>query len=422
VSVTNGGSIVTTYWKSVPYPCPISAGEVANVRQPTERASTLPARAYHDSAVFDWEREAIFAQDWLYAGRADQAAGPGDYFLTAVNGQNLVIVRGDDNVLRAFHNVCRHRGATIVQEPCGQLVRFQCPYHAWVYDLQGKLRAPRYTSTLEEFDPAGFGLYPVQLETWQGMVFVSLSPEPVSFAHYLGDLPGHFSRYQLDELRLARRLEYDVAANWKIVAENFSECYHCPGVHPLLNHLTPYNLGENLPGDGLWSGAWMILTGGSESMSIDGKLHQRPLLPGTRPEDRERVYYAWVWPSMLLTVQPECMVIHQVVPVNAERSLITCDLFFHPEAIAAPGFDPSGPAEFWDLTNREDWHVCELQQRGTASMAWTPGRYSAMEGETHKFDALVADRYANDGVRTIIEVKAKAELTATARSQPDLRS
>jgi Rieske 2Fe-2S family protein len=178
-------------------------------------------------------------------------------------------------------------------------------------------------------------------------------------------------------------------------------------VHPLLNHLTPYDLGGFLPGDGHWAGSWMEITGDNVTLSMDGTSAGRPYLPGTRPEDVRRVYYVWIWPNVLFSLHPDYLMIHRAVPLEPGRTTVICDLYFHPDAISTLEFDPSGAADFWNLTNRQDWHVCELQQLGTASLDYTPGRYSSIEHMTHRFDALVADRYADDGRRTVLERVAK---------------
>ena len=388
---------------------PISAAEVAATRQPTERAHMLPPRAYHDPEVFQFELESWFTSAWLFVGREEDAPATGSYFLTEIAGENVVVVRGNDGRLRAFHNVCRHRGATILEEPAGQLVRFQCPYHAWIYDLEGQLRPPRHTDTLQNFECAANGLFSVALATWQGMIFLNLARDAATFGDHIGEFPTHFDRFPLADLRRAKRMEYDVRANWKALMENYAECYHCPGVHPLLNRLTPYDLGGYLPGAGNWAASWMELIGDAETLSIDGGLHGRAPMPGMTDADKRRVYYAWIWPNMLFSLHPDYLMTHQVWPIDAEHSKVICELYFHPDLLAQPDFDPSGPSEFWDLTNRQDWHVCELQQAGTASRAYTPGRYSAIERMVHSFDALVADRYADDGVRTEVTRPAQKE-------------
>ncbi len=384
-------------------PSPVAAAEVAGVRRPTIEAHLLPPRVFHDPAILAYEQEAWFAAGWVCVGREEDAAEPGAYVLTQVAGESLIVVRGNDGVLRAFHNVCRHRGATMVTEPCGKLVRFQCPYHAWIYDLEGKLRPPRYTDTLVDFDPAEHGLIPVSLATWQGFVFVNGAVDAQPLMAYLNDLPAYLARYDLAGLKRTERMEYDVAANWKAIIENYSECYHCPGVHPLLNKITPYNLGAWLPSKGPWNGSWMEVTGDHETLSLDGATHGRPDLPGTQPEDHKRVYYFVVWPNLLLSLHPDYLMAHQVWPVEPGRTRVVCEWFFPPAAMAQPGFDPSDAVGFWDLTNRQDWEVCELQQQGTRSRAYTPGRYSAMESGVHAFDLMVADRYAADGVVSSFE-------------------
>ncbi len=387
----------------IPHPapaCPVSADEVQPTRVPTEQAHTLPGRVYHDPAIHEWEVDQWFRHDWLLIGREGDVPDTGHFFRCEVVGEQVVIVRGDDSVLRAFFNVCRHRGATLVEESNGRMVRFQCPYHAWTYDLEGRLRQPRHTDTLENFSCESFSLIPVRCETWGGFVFVNLDPAAAGLDEHLGEFPSHFNRFPLPELKRVKQMEYDVRANWKALMENYAECYHCPGVHPLLNHMTPYNLGGYLPGLGEWAGSWMELTGDFETLSTDGYRHGRSEIPGMTSDDLKRVYYAWIWPNLLFSLHPDYLMTHQVWPVSAEESKVICSLYFHPHAIDQPDFDASGPAEFWDITNRQDWHVCELQQAGTASRAYLPGRYAAIERMVHSFDARVADRYAGDGTRT----------------------
>jgi Rieske 2Fe-2S family protein len=388
---------------------PVPAAEVEATRQPTERARTLPGRVYHDPAIFDWEHEQWFMREWLFVGREEDAPEQGSFFRCEVAGENVVVVRGNDGVLRAFYNVCRHRGATVVEEPSGRMVRFQCPYHAWIYDLEGNLRPPRHTDTLEDFSCAAFSLLPVRCETWGGFIFLNLDGDAPPLADHLGEFPAHFDRFPLASLRRAKRMEYEVRANWKALMENYAECYHCPGVHPLLNHMTPYNLGGYLPGEGEWAGSWMELTGDFETLSTDGSMDGRSAIPGMTDDDLKRVYYAWIWPNLLFSLHPDYLMTHQVWPRDAEHSLVICELYFHPDAMAEPAFDPSGPAEFWDLTNRQDWHVCELQQVGTGSRAYVSGRYAAIERMVHSFDARVADRYAGDGIRTDVARPVKKE-------------
>ena len=383
----------------------LTMAEIEAVRRPYRSARLLPPRVFHDPEIFAFEQENWFGREWVCVGREDEAAGRGEFFLGDLAGESVVVVRGGDDTLRAFHNMCRHRGSTILEERCGRIARFQCPYHAWTYDLEGVLQRAKHTDDLEDFEPAENSLVPVRLETWQGFVFISLDPGAAPLARQLGDLPEHFDRFDLSALKRAKRIEYDVAANWKVIGENYSECYHCPGVHPQLNKLTPYDMGLEFQSNGAWEGGWMQLVGGAETMSTDGRARGRPPLAGMTPDDCRRVYYYLVWPNLLVSIHPDYVLAHQVWPVDAERSRIVCDWYFDPATMARPDFDPTDAIEFWDLTNRQDWHVCELQQQGTRSRAYTPGRYSNQEDSVHAFDLLCADRYAGDGVRTARDIK-----------------
>ncbi len=380
-----------------PVRSPLSPSDVAAVRLPVDRASMLPPRAFHDPAIFDFEQSAWFGSSWLCVGREEDAARPGEYFVARPAGESVMVVRGEDEALRAFHNVCRHRGSRILTEDAGRVVRFQCPYHAWTYELDGTLRRASHTDELIDFEPEHNGLVPVRLSTWQGFVFLTLDPGAPELETGLADFWSHIDQFPIASLRRARRIEYEVRANWKVIGENYSECYHCPGVHPQLNRLTPYDQGRNLESNGPWAGGWMELAGEADTMSVDGHRHGRPPLPGLTAEDQRRIYYFVVWPNLLLSLHPDYVMTHQVWPIDAEHSRVICDWLFDPATLAAADFDPSDAIDFWDLTNRQDWRVCELQQEGTASAAYTPGRYSLMEDMVHAFDVMCADGYAQDG-------------------------
>jgi Rieske 2Fe-2S family protein len=388
---------------TIPFPSadrsPLTPDELASIRRPYRSAHLLPGRVFHDPAVLAWEMEHFFAKDWLVVGRAEQAPESGSYFLVDVAGENIVLVRGRDGELRAFYNVCRHRGTAVAEEPCGKVVRFQCPYHAWIYDLDGSLVRARHLEDLEDFDVKDFGLVPVRVAVWQGWVFLCLSDETPPLEEFLGDWIEHHAERDMTGLRRAGRLEYDVKANWKVIAENYSECYHCPGVHPLLNRLTPYDLGGDWFPTGPWKGGWMPLDEGYDTMSMDGSRNGRPLLPFTTPEDDRKILYHILWPNLIMSIHPDYVLTHHAWPIEPGLSKVHCDLYVTEETLAA-GFSVSDALEFWNLTNEQDYRVCEMQQVGTASRSFTAGRYSNQEASVHAFDLMVADRYAMDGVRT----------------------
>ena len=384
---------------------PLSAAEVAPVRRPLDEASMLPAHVFHDPRVFDFEQENWFAQTWLCVAREEEIAQPGSYMLARVVGESVAVLRERAGGINAFYNVCRHRGSTLLDPPAAgapgaTIVRIQCPYHAWIYDLDGSLKRAPHTDEIHDFVPHDEGLFPVRVDTWQGFVFVNLDADAPPLLDYLADLPAAVARYPIASLRRARRIEYEVGANWKVIGENYSECLHCPGVHPQLNRLSPYDRGWNLEASGPWAGGWMELVDSADTMSVDGDSHGRPLLAGIGEDNARRVYYIVLWPNMLLSLHPDYVMTHQVWPLDAERSHVVCEWLFDPSTMAKPGFDPSDAVDFWDLTNRQDWAVCERQQEGTRSRSYVPGRYSLMEDMVHAFDLMAADRYANDGAVT----------------------
>jgi phenylpropionate dioxygenase-like ring-hydroxylating dioxygenase large terminal subunit len=379
----------------------LTADELAAVRRDYRAATLLPARAYHDPRILDWEREHILRRDWLQVAREEDVPDPGSFQLIEVEDENVLLVRGRDGVIRAFYNVCRHRGTAVEERACGKAVRFQCPYHAWIYDLDGSLVRAKHTDDLDDFSLDTFGLTPIRCDTWQGFVFLNMAESGEPLSSQIGDIVDNMARFDFAALRSARRIEYEVAANWKLIAENYSECYHCPGVHPQLNKLTPYDLGGDFEPDGAWQGGWMELVGEAETMALDGghgSRAGRPPMCGIDTVDEKRIYYYVLWPLTFLSIHPDYLLVHRLVPRDPGHTLVVCDWLFEQETIARPGFDPADAVAFWDLTNRQDWHVCELQQQGTRSRSWVAGRYSTEEASVHAFDLMVADRYASDGV------------------------
>jgi Rieske 2Fe-2S family protein len=196
--------------------------------------------------------------------------------------------------------------------------------------------------------------------------------------------------YRQSELKRAARIVYEVDANWKAIAENYSECLHCPGVHPELNRLSHYLSGETIEGSGLWCGGSMTLAEGVETMSTDGAAHARKAIAGV---DERSILYFLIFPNTLVSLHPDYVMLHTLWPKGPDRTEVVCEWFFEPEAIQAENFDPSDAVEFWDQVNREDWHVCSLTQRGMTSPSFTPGRYTTQEGDVHAFDTMVAERY-----------------------------
>jgi glycine betaine catabolism A len=349
-------------------------------------ARTLEARWYNAPDVFERERERIFARAWVCVGRLERLERAGDYFLAEIAGESLIVTRAKDGRVRAFYNVCRHRGTRMCTEPSGRFGgSIQCPYHAWTYALDGTLLSARTMDEIEDFDRADYPLHEAALATFEGFVFVNLSREPEPFADAFAPLLGRFARWHMGELRTARTIDYDVACNWKLVFQNYSECYHCPLLHPQLDELSPSDSGRNDLTEGPFLGGYSELRRRGTSLTKTGRTARDPLgdIAGA---DLHRVYYYTIFPSLLLSLHPDYVMAHYVHPIAANRTKIACAWLFDPSAIAAPSFDPSDAMDFWDLTNRQDWRINEQTQLGTTSRAYTPGPYSDSEGLLAAFD------------------------------------
>lgn len=343
-----------------------------------ETAKTLPQRYFVSAEIFAEEQAAIFSRQWVLVGHQSQIAQAGEYFVEEVAGESLIIVRDKNGKVHGFYNVCRHRGTRVCKEKNGHLsVAFQCPYHAWTYGLDGRLIGAPHMDDVPGFVKAEHSLQAVHLELWEGFIFVSLAEGPVALEKAFAPLAGKFSHWNLPNLRSAKRIEYEVRANWKLIFENYSECYHCPGVHPALAKLTSYDSAENDLSEGPFLGGFMPITKG-KSLTMSGQACALPV-GHIRGEDHTRVFYYSIFPNMLLSLHPDYVMVHQVWPKSADRTLILCDWFFHPDAFDRPDFRPNDAIEFWDMTNKQDWHVCELSQQGIASRAYQPGPYSARE-------------------------------------------
>ncbi len=342
-------------------------------------ATTLPQRYFVSPEVFAEEQAKIFAMQWICVGHQSRISRVGDYFVQPVAGESLIVVRDKGGEIHGFYNVCRHRGTRLCEEASGHLSVIRCPYHAWTYGLEGCLTGAPHMDDVPGFDKADYSLHAVKLALWEGFIFVSLAEDPRLLEQAFAPLAGKFSHWNLPQLRSARRIEYDVRANWKLIIENYSECYHCPSVHPLLSKITPSDSSENDLSEGPFLGGFMSIAKG-KSLTMSGNVCALPV-GDIHDEDHVRVFYYSIFPNMLLSLHPEYVMVHQLWPQSPEQTLIQCDWFFHPEAagVNAPGYNPEDAVEFWNMTNKQDWRVCELSQQGIASRAYQPGPYSPRE-------------------------------------------
>src|SRR5262249_15047281 len=293
---------------------------------------------------------------------------------------------------------CGQRGPGPRAAPAGTRAgRLQCPYHAWTYGLDGTLRSAPHMDKVVGFREADFPLAAVAVASWDGHVFINLSPEPAPLAEQLAGLELKFRPWRMEELRRVERRVYRLRANWKLVIQNYSECLHCPIAHPLLNRQSHYMSGDNEPPQPTYLGGRMDLRPGVETLSRDGSRAGRGCLPGLGDDDQRRVYYYCVLPGLLLNLHPDYMLTFQIWPRAGDATEVVCEWHFHPDEIARPGFDPRGVIEFWDETNRQDWELSDLAQEGIASRGYVPGPYSNREELLYALDRFVLERVARAG-------------------------
>jgi Rieske 2Fe-2S family protein len=349
-------------------------------------ARTMPGRYYTEPRVLAEEAERIFARSWICVGRMSDLSAAGDYQVADVAGESLIVLRDQARELHAFYNVCRHRGTRLCDAAQGRFSEtIQCQYHAWTYGLDGRLIGAPHMHEVEGFDKRDYPLHRVPLETWEGFLFVNLSRVPGSFAEAFAPVSHRFARYGLPGLTSVRRIEYQVKANWKLIMQNYSECLHCPTIHPELSTKLPYTSGANDLIEGPFLGGYMEIKAPNQSATMSGRACGLPL--GDLPADnRRRAYYYTIFPSMMLSLHPDYAVYYTVWPVSAMESRVTCEWMVNPESPTSPGYNLEDATEFWDRTNRQDWHICELSQQGVRSRVYAPGPYSPRESVPAAWD------------------------------------
>jgi phenylpropionate dioxygenase-like ring-hydroxylating dioxygenase large terminal subunit len=354
-------------------------------------AKSLPQKYFVSPEIFAKEQKKIFSKEWLLVGHQSQIPNAGDYIVQDVNPESIIVIRDKDEEIRAFYNVCRHRGARLKEDACGHASAIQCGYHAWTYGLDGRLVGAPHMDDVQGFDKADYPLHPVTLGVWEGFIFVNLEKNPEPLEKWFAPLEGKFSHWNMSSLRSAKRIEYDVRANWKLMFENYSECYHCPGVHPQLQNVSPYDSAENDLREGQFLGGFMKINPG-KSLTMSGNACAAFV---GNIENLQQVFYYTIFPNMLLSLHPEYVMVHQLWPQSPDRTLIVCDWLFHPDAARAGQavYNPNDAIEFWDVTNKQDWHVCELSQQGISSRAYQPGPFSSRESIPAAWDKFYLQRF-----------------------------
>lgn len=344
----------------------------------------LPKEMYVDGAAWRAERDAVLHGEWFCVGRLDGLGlhQPSRVAVVDVAGESVLVTSDADGTLHASYNVCRHRGSQILPPGDGPAAAacpasaLRCPYHSWTYALDGRLlRSPH--ADLD--DPAAFALNPVGVDTWGGFVFVHLTPDRArplteSVAHAAGTL----ANYGLSELVVGTSFTYDVAANYKVVLENYNECYHCGPVHPELCRLVPSFAGG---GDDLDWDAGIPHREGAWTFTTTGTTNRAPL-PGLDEDERTRHKGDLVYPNLMLSASADHVAAFLLLPHAPDRTTVVCQLLFARAAAEADDFDPTDAGDLWDLVNRQDWAVCESVQRGMSSRSYRHGWFAPMEDDS----------------------------------------
>jgi phenylpropionate dioxygenase-like ring-hydroxylating dioxygenase large terminal subunit len=363
----------------------------AGTRRPVREAETLPPAAYTSAEFYQREVERIFLREWNFMGRADHLREPGDYAAFEFAGVPLIIVRDRRGGLRAFSNSCRHRGTQLVEGE-GHCKNFRCPYHSWVYDLDGALLAAPEMGETVAFDRSRYGLVPIKLETWGGFVFVNFDPQSSSLAEYLSDLPGHLSSYGLDDLVCVRRKEYELACNWKIFVENAMEEYHIATVH---RATIQQNTAMDTHGPEEPRGQSAILYSEHEgSMALLKGETGFPPIATLAGKPARGTYFVLVYPSTMLGLTRDCVWYLELRPQGPRRTRLIHGACFPRRTVAREDFDQVVTRYYWrwDKTADEDVRASEWQQKGLESPFSRPGRFSFREVLVHEIDNWILDR------------------------------
>jgi len=341
-------------------------------------ASTIPAPWYVDSRIAQLETSAVFSKTWQLVGRVEQVGGPGQFVTTNVAGEPIVVVRGNDGVLRGFYNVCRHHAAAVVAEPCGQASILHCPYHGWNYGLDGSLKGMPEFDGVKNFDRQRNGLVPVRAETWEKFVFVNLDPQATPLEDFLGGLVKRVAPLGVSKLHYFESRVYEIHCNWKVFVDNFLDGgYHVPHLHKGLNSVLDYKE-YTIENEDRYCLQSSPMVASNEDAATGA----------TRKGDR--AWYFWQYPNLMINCYEGYMDTNLVLPVDVDHCRVIFDFYFADVSEAHRAYNQQSVAVGAGV-QEEDLGICEAVQRGLKSRAYGAGRLSVRrEAGEHLFHRLLA--------------------------------
>jgi choline monooxygenase len=350
---------------------------------PLERSETIPSSWYANDSILDHEYEHVFRRTWQFVGRRSELTEQGSHIIATVGKEPIIIVRGKDDVVRAFYNVCRHRGGPLaIENGCSTML--QCKYHGWTYQLDGMLRGVPDFDRVELFDKKDYGLVPVLLDEWEGLLFVALEQPAANLEQVFAGVREHIRSVDLSSLKFYTRVVYEIKCNWKAYIDNYLEGYHVPLVHPELVKMYNFNQYKTDTFE------WYSLQ--HAPLRADEVLYSKQVREGGVAE----ALYYFVFPNLMLNILPGRLQINVIQPIDANRCRVIFDYYYEditsPEALAHIKED----IRFSEAVQQEDIEICELVQRGLNSSAYDRGRFSVKrENAVYHFQCLLKRMFKN---------------------------
>lgn len=349
-------------------------------------AHTLERSYYTSHDILKKEFDKIFQNQWICIGRSSEIKKPGQYKTVDIGNESIILLRDINLRLIAHYNVCRHRGTRMCDKKQGIFSKtIQCGYHGWSYSLDGSLVSAPHMNKVKNFNKKDFPLHSVNIDEWEGFVFINLSDSPKDFNAVFEPLINRFHQWDISNLDIFETKSYEINGNWKLVIQNYCECYHCPTLHPELAEIHHYMGGKNDMYEGPFLGGYMDFNDKKDSITGTGKLCCPPL-PNLNNKEKKRVYYYSLFPNMLLSLHPEYVMYHIIWPKGPNKCIVECSWLFSKDIIKKNKYNLKDAVNFWDMTNKQDWYISELSQLGINSKKYSPAPYSTQESLLAAFD------------------------------------